>query len=480
MQSVTIFDINDYLSKNSVRKQETVSKSDKRKEQSFKDVIKAVNQFFHEKLQDPTLTEREKEERQQIEHKATLGDEEARNMLIDEINSFLRKNNLQHVKYPDMFPSLGRAIFEHIFGFKQFYKWSLYPSSPSAKIVGKEMWFKIDGKFVKQEEEFDSIEDVYEIIRLFQQGNRNFRINEQNPQGEIDLADGTRVTLTIPPRTLLPTIVFRRFVVNKFSFEEQAKRQTIAKEDIRLFQILAQLRMNIVIAGHVESGKSTMLKTFYSERPKDLVALLIEEHPETFLKRDFPDRLVHEFSIRDQDIHRVLRTILRFDHDYVIMQEVRGVEAEAAIDGASRGATGLLMTYHVTEPSKVVEQLAQHIIDVYPNRRYVNEVRRVAQTLHLGITMKNMPGNVKKVTSVYEICYDYDEDKAWINYLIYFNPMSQQWEYNADISKQLYRHLMEENKELTNELIQILKKRAEEYPLSIPAIQPIVFHEGRA
>src|SRR5690606_2964674 len=132
---------------------------------------------------------------------------------------------------------------------------------------------------------------------------------------------GTRVTLTIPPRTLIPTIVFRRFVVNKFSFEEQAKKKTIAEQDIPLFRILAKARLNVIIAGHVESGKSTMLKTMYAERPKDLVSLLIEEHPESFLKRDFPDRLVHEFSIKDQEIEKTLRTILRFDHDYVIMQE---------------------------------------------------------------------------------------------------------------------------------------------------------------
>ena len=89
---------------------------------------------------------------------------------------------------------------------------NLNPNSPSAKILGKEIWFKIDGTFVKQEEEFDSIEEVEEIIRLLEQNNPNFSISEQKPQGELDLPDGTRITLTIPPRTLYPTIVFRRFI----------------------------------------------------------------------------------------------------------------------------------------------------------------------------------------------------------------------------------------------------------------------------
>ena len=475
-----VFDINSYLAeKGSVKSERHTEKSEKISAISFKALVKQLSQFFHEKFEDPKLQDNEREERQRIEHKAMLGDKESMFMLVDEIEGFIRDNNIQSVNYPAMYESLAHAIFEQIFRFKEFYKWSLFPESSSAKIVGKELWFKIDGVFVKQKEELDSVEDVYEILRLLQQGNRNLRINNKNPQGELDLEDGTRVTITIPPRTLVPTIVFRRFIVSTFSFTEQVRRKTIASEDQRLFEILAKVPLNTIIAGHVESGKSTMLKTFYSERPSDLIALLIEEHPESFLKRDFPERLVHEFSINDADIKRVLRTILRFDHDYVIFQEVRGIEADAAIDGASRGATGLLMTYHVTEPSKVVEQLAQHIIDEFPNRRNVNEVRRVAQTLHLGITMKNTAGNIKKVTSVYEVCYDYQTDEAWIQYIIKYDTETETWMYNPNISEDLLKRIREANPQLASEFMHVLQLRANASPIPEENIKQLIyFKEG--
>ena len=479
-QTAKVFDINEYLSQFGENVQTASKRKHSQKEKDFKYVVERVKRFLHEKIQDPTLTQNDKEKRHQVEHKARIGEPESRNMLLADIEEFIRTENLQNIEYPSIFPSLSRAIFEYIYGFGLFYKWNLYPYSPSAKIVGKEIWFKIDGKFIKQEEEFESVDEVMGIILLFSQSNPNFSITPHNPQGELDLADGTRVTITIPPRTLVPTIVFRRFIVSKFSFEEQAKRNTIAEDDVPLFKLLAKIPLNVVIAGHVESGKSTMLKTFYSERPKDLTAILIEGHPESYLKRDFPERLVHEFSIRDDELQKVLRTILRFDHDFVIMQEVRGIEAEAAIDGASRGATGLLMTYHVTEPSKVPEQLAQHIVDAYPNRKYVNEVRRVAQTLHLGVTMETFPGNIKRVTSVYEICYDFNTDKAWINYLIHLNPESHEWEYNGNISDSLKEYLMKKEHAKDGErLLQLLNERASLHPMSRNPIQPIVFHEGR-
>lgn len=482
--AVKLFDINDFIMSKGgerIRTDHEVLKFTAPVRQDFTAAKKAVQDFFHEKVQDQSLSDKERQERQRIEHQATLGEKEAMNMLMDEISDFLRDSPFSNVSYDKMFHSLAHALFEHIFRFKNFYKWQTVRHSPSAKIIGTEIWFKIDGTFIKQEEEFESISEVYEIIRLLQQNNPNFRINEKTPQGELDLSDGTRVTLTIPPRTLYPTIVFRRFIVDNFSFLEQTKRGTINSEDIPLFKTLAKIRANMVIAGGVESGKSTMLKTFYAERPKDLVALMIESHPETFLKRDFPDRLVHEFAITHDDIQDVLRTILRFDHDYVIMQEVRGVEADAAIDGASRGATGLLMTYHVTEPSKVCEQLAQHILDVYPSRLMINEVRRVSQTLELGVTMKTFPGNKKKVTSVFEINYDYDSDKAWISYLMKFDPIQKKWHYNDQISSSLTQKLLEEGEDTLEQFQSLLKERTAASPMTEGVVQPILFKsEGGA
>lgn len=479
------FDINEYMnSRGAVVNEDSLSSAASKRKTSytFQEVKSKVITMFHNKVEQDKLSETERNLRQEREHLATLGDEQAMNMLMEEITEFLRGTEMKDTPFDPMFRSLEHALFEHIYRFKNFYKWNLYPKSPSAKITGKEIWFKIDGQFVKQKEEFESIEEVNEIIRLLQHSNPNFVIGPGQPEGELDLPDGTRITLTIPPRTLYPTIVFRRFVVSTFSLDMQKSLGTIDERDVPLFKYLAQKRLNTVIAGGVESGKSTFLKTLYKERDEDLVALMIEGHPETYLKRDFPERLVHEFSVSESDIKTVLRTILRFDHDYVIMQEVRGVEADAAIDGASRGAQGLLMTYHVSEPSKVCEQLAQHIVDEYPNRKTVNEIRRVAQTLQLGITMKNFRNPItkkssKKVTSLFEIVYDYDRDEAWIQYLMKFDLKTGEWQYNSRISPQTQSFLKEDDNGEYEAFFSLLQSREAESKLK-DYIQPIIFREG--
>ena len=471
--NVTVFDIGDYITQNRVI--DDFKEEKNKRVNDFDEAVRLVKDHFEKIYTTDLLTDDEKLIRQDIEHKAILGDKDSERILIPEINDFLRDHNLLGIRYHSFFDSLAHAIYHDIYGFGVFYKWNMYPDSPSAKIIGKEIWFKIDGVFVKQEEELRDQDHIYEIFRALEVANRGFKINEANPRAEIEMKDGTRVTISIPPASMYPLIVFRRFIVKNFSFEEQANRDTIAKEDVLLFNYMANLHLNTVIAGLVESGKSTMLKTFYGARDPRKVAILIETSPETYLKRDFPDRLVHDFYTLD-DIEGTIRTALRVDHDYVIFQEVRGIEAEGAIKGTERGSRGLLMSYHITDPSNTPEQLAGHIIDEFPNRRLPNEIRRISKQLDIGITMETFKGNKKKVTSVYEICYDRKTDNAWINYIMKYDEKLNVWKYNSHVSEGLKRKMFSYDEEVAENFLDLLKSRENFTPMNGETKEEIIIN----
>lgn len=477
VQTKKPFDINQHLQENSVV--EVVEEHSKESESfSFYNLVNKVNDEMKKKYDDGKLSDEEMSRRQLLEHQGALGIKKAENLLISEIETYLRDYNLLGVKYPDFYNSLAHGIFHEIYRFGTFYKWESFPESPSAKIVGKEIWFKINGKFIKQEEELRSDEHINEIIRLLQIGDSNFKVNEANPQDEIILNDGVRIKVMIPPLANQPTIVFRRFIVSSFSFQKQANLNTIPFEDIPLYETMANLYLNTIIAGQVESGKSTMLKTFYGARDKDKVAVLIETSPESFLKRDFPERLVHElYTDKNGDIHKIMRDVLRIDHDYVIVQEVRGIEAEGALEATSRGTRGTLMTYHITDPRRTAEQLAQHIVDEFPNRKIVNEIRRVASQIDIGITMGTYENNQKMVTSIYELCYDFEKDKAWINYLVKFDKDSGTWKYNSNVSEQLKERMFVQDKQLAEKFLNYLERRNSLYPLTDENQEVIHFKE---
>lgn len=462
-----IFNINDYLQEHSVVAEIVQDKQDEVESNfSFNKVVEKVNEELKKTYDDTRKTDDELAKRQDLEHRGTIGDPQAESLLISEIETILREENLLGINYPNFYDSLAHGIFHEIYRFGVFHKWESYPESPSAKITGKEIWFKINGIFVKQEEELRDDKHIDEIIRLLQIGNSSFKVNQANPQDEIVLKDGVRIKVMIPPLANVPTIVFRRFIVSNFSFQKQANYNTIPVEDIPLYEALSNLYLNTIIAGQVESGKSTFLKTFYGARDPEKVAVLIESSPESFLKRDFPDRLVHElYTDGNGDIHKIMRDVMRIDHDYVIVQEVRGIEAEGAIEATSRGTRGTLMTYHITNPKTTPKQLAQHIVDEFPNRKLVNEIRRVAEQLDLGITMTTLENNQKKVTSIYELCYDNDSDEVSINYLVIYDETINKWRYNADVSEMLKEKMYKYDRDLAERVISHLMRRSKEYPI---------------
>jgi len=467
-----LFDINEFIQNNSVREIKNVENKNEGNE--FYDAVAAVKEHFESLYSESSISDREKVKRQDIEHNAILGDAEAESILVGEIETFLRKNNMLGYSFPSFFMSLSHGIFHEIYRFGVFYKWNAFRESPSAIIQGDEIWFKIDGVFVKQEEKLRDEFHVEEIIRALKVPNKGLIINESHPQAEVEMKDGTRVTIVIPPRSYKPSIIFRRFIINQFSFFKQSEKETIHNEDISFFKDMAKLYLNTIVAGHVESGKSTFLKTIYGERDPDKIAVLVETSPESYLKRDFPERLVHDFYTTNGNVEDVIRVAMRTDHDYVIFQEVRGYEAEGAIKGTERGTRGLLMTYHITDPARTPEQLAEHIVDAYPNRDLSSTIRRIARQLDLGITMKNFEGNKKKVTSVYEIAYSYEENRAWINYLIKYDPKENTWVYNADISEGLKNRMSEHDEGRAAAFIQHLKKQSQKRPMKNDRIQEIV------
>ncbi|MGP4074174.1 ATPase, T2SS/T4P/T4SS family [Piscibacillus sp. B03] len=437
---------------------------DSKQELTFQSVVDRVKEEFDRFFEERHQQSNDSIERLDLNHRALIGDSEAEAFLMNEIESFLREHHLLNVSFPSYYDSLSQGIFHEIFRFGVLYKWYQMPHSPAAKFTGDEFWIEENDRFIRQPEKLPSKDTIMDFIRRFTATDQQLKVNTTNPTAEIALGDATRVKIMIPPAVYQPTIVFRQYTVNKVSFEDQASYGTIPQEDVSFYKVLSQLMLNTIVAGHIKSGKSTMLKTIYGARSDEDEVVLIEGKPESLLKRDYPNRLVHELYSHNRDINRVIDDALRIDHKYLIVQEVRGQEAEGAIAGTQRGRRGLLMTYHITDPQNTPEQLATHIVDEKPNRRLAHEIRRVSKALDLGITMESDKGQ-KRVTAIYEIGYNHETKQGFIQYLVQYDSDKKQWCYNANISQQLKKRIYDMDYELAEYFTQHLNRQAERSPI---------------
>jgi len=402
------------------------------------------------------------------QHLAVIGDVKAVQYFMEEIQRVLRDRNISFREYPVYHSSLAESIFHEVWGLSVLAKWERYQDSEAAVIHGTDLWIDFGGGkgFELQSEQFASNAVVERVKRAFIHRREDSILNRENPEIEIEREDGSRITMIQPPRSRENYVMFRRFVVKRFTLEDQAARDTIPVRDIPIFRALARTMPNTIIAGPVRSAKSTFMKTMVGERPKNLIGAVLEKHFELALSEHFPGQLFFELQSTEGDLHKVIPRLLRLEHDFVVVGEIRSMEIEAFLQSTERGERGALSTYHLTDVHRVVEQLTRHTLDEFPTRRFEIEMERVANALDIVITMTSDRDRKKKwVTGVSEIYWDYHEREHKVNQLIQYSSLTGKYYYSANISKRLLRLMAEENLEETKILLNLLKIRSMESPI---------------
>lgn len=403
------------------------------------------------------------------QHNAVIGNEEAMRYFIEKITDVLRDNNISFTDYPYYFTSLSEAIFHEVWGVSVLAKWERNKKSEAAVIHGTNLWIDNgDGKgFELQKETFDSPETVLRVKRAFKHRTEDSQQNREKPELEIEREDGSRISMIQPPRSREDYVVLRRFVIDKFTLEDQADLNTIPVEDIPIYRALARTMANVIVAGRVRSAKTTFMKTLLGERPSTYVHVLIEKHFELNFKKHFPDRLTYELQAKEGDLERVIPAALRLEHDAIVIGEIRSLEIEAYLEAAARGERGAISTYHLTNVHRTVRQLTNHSLDAKPNRRYEVELERVANAVDIIITMgTSRDRTIKRVTGVAEIIWDDTTQSHRVHELIKYSPIDNKYYYSAEITNQLIQLLAEEDLVETEILLKTLKKQSEISPMT--------------
>jgi len=458
-----IFDIGDYIAKHSravdtdkYKNNLLIYKKDSVNVTEFKEVVRRVEQHFNAKF-DSNDTEKT-QERLRMQHEAITGVKKAISFYKNEITDFLRKENLLQSSFPSYYHSLTDAIYHDLYGLGPLVTWYDYPNSQAAHIMGTSIFFEIGDRLIKQTVEFENIDRVKELVRALVLKDSHSQINEYNPKLEISMEDGSRVTMFVPPLSRQISITFRRFVVSKLTFEDQAMKSTIDKQAISLFRALSIIRPNTGITGPVKSGKSTFLNTVYGERNHDQKIVCVEKHYELGLGLHYPGRPLDELVATEQQLLNLFPSILRTDFIYLIVGELRSVEAELCMLGAERGSMGLLFTFHNTFPVNIPGQIARLILDAFSNRKYESELVRAADNINIIITMEQMEDKSKKVTGVLEVRLDPVSLLISVHEIIRYDDITDTWQYKFDVSEQLLKRLRKNNSKWTETFINELKR----------------------
>lgn len=366
------------------------------------------------------------------------------------IREHLEKQGLLHSGFPSWYSSLEDAVYHENWGMGPIAEWfgEKYRESSSAKIIGERIYFLERGRMALKPQRI-SEERRNQLIRAFLMLTPEERLDRD--WHEVYLLDGTRITIF--RRNMVKqgqdAIIFRRYVVPSYTFEEQAARGTIPMESVPFFEAMAGLGYNVAFTGAVRTAKTTFLSTWQAYERKDLEGVMIETDPEIPMNRLMPEAPIVQLLADGERLAEITRNLLRSDADYFIMAEARdGVALDTALRAASKGTRRMKITFHTREPYDFPYDVASEIVHSKGGEiRF--EARRAASAFDYIFHFIQLSDKSKKrLRGIYEISFDRETEKIRIFPICLYEGERDGWKWFCRISQNKREAGLEENREL--------------------------------
>lgn len=383
----------------------------------------------------------------------------------DLIGKFLEDNSLSNRPYSKWYKSLAEGIFHEVWGLAGVSPWMDIAESTSAKIIGTRIYFMINGKMVLQKqtistERFNALKKALLLATP--------EISHGSANAEILMYSGERVTIYDKPliKDGQPIIVFRKYIMEKYNLEEQAKRKTIPEESINMLTSLAKVGFNILFCGAVRTAKTTMLTIFQLLEDPELEGVLIESNPEIPLHKLMPDSPIMQLIVDGNALKNISKQLMRSDGDYIICGEARdGEMLSLMVDIANRGTRHCKSTVHLTDVADIPYDIANMIINTRGGNLEHTTIK-VAKSFNYVFEFIQLKDRSKKrLKGIYELRYDYKDHKISIHQILKYDFRTDFWTFNYEIGEDKESIAIEENFEEFESFKKELKALSKKYPM---------------
>ncbi|OIJ09458.1 hypothetical protein BKP35_16520 [Anaerobacillus arseniciselenatis] len=427
---------------------------------SFYETCELTKEYIHEKYKDSVERDKHRNDFVPIYHEAMIGKPNAVNIIKKDIQDYLSKNGYSQIQFPSYYPTLVDAIYEVTFGWGPLAVFKYRPEAEGIKAIGVDIKLKTTSGYERLDFTFRNLQEVEEICHRLSNIDKYNKLNRFNsPELETRTNEGYRVSIMIPDRKVgEPSITFRRQIVKKPSFEQQAELGTIPKEAIEIFEILALLEMNSTIAGPPQSGKSTMLMTFLKQFAySGLGTLYCEKNPEFIVRDIFPRSDVDHVLADGEEFEKIVSaSLLRQDITNVLIGEIREYEAGLYRRASLQGIKKVSGTLHDSDPLDIPEILTSLYMLYNSISLDFNNVYRIfARNVHFSVSMSEISPGQRRVTSVQFYDFDSKTSELKMYKIMNYDEELNSWGFCSFIPERLKRIA----KQTTPKEMQILQNK---------------------
>lgn len=268
---------------------------------------------------------------------------------------------------------IGDAIYARMFGAGRLQRLLDDDTIENIDINGcDEVWISRAGEDFAEPGEpvADSDAELIELVQSLASysGLSSRPFDTANPELDLQLPDGSRLSAVMAVAHR-PTVSIRRHRFQKVTLADLVGMGTLTEEGADFLRAIVTARLNVVISGGTNGGKTTLLRAAAAEIDPRERLITIEKAFELAL-RDDVDRHPNCVALESRPANaegaggvsmaQLVRRTLRQNPDRVIVGEVLGDEIVPMLNAMSQGNDGSLSTIHADSARETFARISSY------------------------------------------------------------------------------------------------------------------------
>jgi pilus assembly protein CpaF len=269
------------------------------------------------------------------------------------------------------------------------------------------VYLERSGKLVQVPTPFRDDEHVLEIVNAIA-ASFGLRVDESAPMMDARMFDGSRVNAVIPPISLTgPTLTIRKIRADRPSVDDWIRYGSVSQEMITFLEACIRGRLNVVVAGGVGSGKTTVLHRMVEMIPDEARIILVQNADEMQIAKK---RLVKletrppnlegrgEVTVRDLVINS-----MHMRPDRIIVSEVRADEAIDVLQAMNTGYDGTMFSLRANSPRDALLRLETLVLMANPSLPLLKIRQQMTSAIDLITYQERLQDGSRKIVKVTEV-----------------------------------------------------------------------------
>ena len=258
---------------------------------------------------------------------------------------------------------IEKVLFARIRGFDVLGDLLTDPSVTEILVNGPDQIFaEREGRLYETGLRFPSEDRLLTLIQRIA-GAVNRRVNMTSPIADARLADGSRVSMIVPPVSLVgPVLSIRKFSGALFTLDGLVERGSLTQAQADFLIRAVREKRSVFISGGTGTGKTTFLNALSGHLPEDERVITIEDAAELQLRhvKNLVRLEAREANLEGKNavtLRDLIRAALRMRPDRILVGEVRGPEVIDMLQAMNTGHEGSWSTGHANSAREMLSRL---------------------------------------------------------------------------------------------------------------------------